>query len=1058
MYSTNRKDAALPWRPPPNRVKPATLLAALVALFSLPAAAALPGPAGFSFAKGAKFTVAGYTNENGTARSTALSGFPVLVRFQANAPVGFSYADLQNSATGADLCFVDMAGNGLPFEIDTWDASGESLVWVRLPTMTNGTEFVMCWGGGTSGKTVCDESPFSGYVGVWHMSEASGTVADSSGNGFAATPSGPAAATACVAVSGPVGNGRQCSTALGAANLSYLSVPSYDSKSVGDTFAVSGWFNIGSGQTGSGNDARLFSRKENHQNGHGWEVLWKTSKEIRVRGAASGDNIKVTGRDYAGQGWKHFFIVYDGKNSVFYENGVQKGTKTDGTAATDNGRPLGIGGYANDNGSQLVGSVDECRLFDAVPTADWVKAEYDSIADAAFLTAGEAESYGALVDLSAGVSVSAVGFTNATASVSVQALGDGASSADVLFQLAATADFAAPIWSTNYAVQAAGTLSFPVAGLATNAAYFARALVTNSLRESVSAGPASFTTLSPGAPMASAAVSGRTASSISATVSITAFGAGSDACTARLEASTDGFATVASFAETALAAPGSVAMEVSGLSPFTAYALRLRLVNAWGLTTLVDLGSATTLPSSGLAELYVDSLGSGNGSSPESALPTIREALDIAGPGCTIWVHGGADRAYGVTNETDTLPIPATLAGLSIRAYEATPGDGGRALVVISDTYIEDGNRANIVSNGAENVTLSGLDFAFGPHSVGKQDFGSCAVVWIDAPFASLENCSFRMSKVTGWMGSGASTAIVETPSNANRATNLVVRGCSFYNTRTVNRYHNFGTPIRCASNAFIAENVFSNVNNVVEMRGGGGTRYTFVSNVVYGANEERSGQRTGLLLGSGGNAEIAYNVLAADPASDKKQVAFFGFWRSWTGENVLIHHNTCIGGSILVYGLDETRNENLRKPKVFSNLFVPEGVGTNIVEDVAEATQTNIYRNVSTSFRPGSVFRNNAYPDATVFSGGSAARQVTNYQLIGDDGLFITDNIALAEPLVFVCTNDIYHADFYRYRTSRTAPVDLGVLAWRGENNEYPLWIGAKPPLYPSATMLILR
>ena len=354
-------------------MKKTILLLALV-LSALPAAAALPGPTGASFAKGAKFTVAGY------AGSTPLSGFPVLVRLAANSPSGFSYADLQYPATGADLCFVGMDGTGLPFEIDTWNASGESLVWVRLPSMTNGAEFVMCWGGGTNGKSVCNESPFSGYVGVWHMSETSGTVADSSGNGFAATPSGTAAATACVAVAGPVGNGRQCSADLGASNLSYLSVPSYDSKSVGDTFAVSGWVSVGSGQTGNDNDARFFSRKENYQNGHGWEVLWKTSKEIRVRGAASGDNIKVTGRDYAGQGWKHVFVIYDGKNSVFYENGVQKGTKTNGTAATENGRPLAIGGYANDNGSQLLGSVDECRLLDAVPSADWAKAEYDSMA------------------------------------------------------------------------------------------------------------------------------------------------------------------------------------------------------------------------------------------------------------------------------------------------------------------------------------------------------------------------------------------------------------------------------------------------------------------------------------------------------------------------------------------------------------------------------------------------------------------------------------------------------------------------------------------------------
>ena len=636
----------------------------------------------------------------------------------------------------------------------------------------------------------------------------------------------------------------------------------------------------------------------------------------------------------------------------------------------------------------------------------------------------------------------------------------------MLVQLAATSDFASPIWATTYSVTEAGLRTFPVAGLATNTAYFARAFVTNSLDAAVTAGPFSFTTLSPGAPMASASVSGRTASSIAATVSVTAFGAGSDACTVRLEASTDGFATVASFAETALAAPGPAAMEVSGLSPFTGYALRLRVVNAWGLVALVDMGSVTTLPSSGLSELYVDSLGTGNGLSPESALPTIREALDITGPGCIIWVRGGADRAYGVTNETDTLPIPATLEGLSIRAYEETPGDGGRALVAISDTYIVDGGRAHVVSNGAENVTLSGLDFTFGPDSVGKQvgkqNYVSCAVVWIDAPFMSLENCSFRMSQVTGYGGSGASTAIVETPSNANWATNLVVRGCSFYNTRTVARIHSFATPIRCANNALITGNVFSNVNWTAATRGG---HMSFVSNIVYGANEIQSGERTGIFLNSGSNVEIAYNVFVADPASDKKHIAFFGFWRAWTGSNVLIHHNTCIGGSILVYGGGPFVSESRRTPKIFSNLFVPDGVGTNIVEDPGtykdsenvEFYYTNFYANVPTTFRPGSVFRNNAYPDTTVFNGGLATQLVPNYQLIGDDGLFVADNVVLSARPEFICTNDIYNADFYRVRCHPGDP-DLRRLGWTVENGEYPRYIGALPPYYPEGFSLKIR
>ncbi len=567
---------------------------ALLLALVLPAAAQLPAPTGASFAKGAKFTVAGYTNANGTARSE-LTGFPVLVRIAANSPSGFSYADLASSM-GDDLCFIDMDGTGLPFEIDTWNPNGDSLIWVRLPTMTNGAEFVMCWGGGTSGKTVCNDNPWSDYVGVWHMSEASGTVADSTGNGFNATPSGTAAATACVAVTGPVGNGRQCSTALGANNLSYLSVPSYDnSKPVGDTFAVSGWFDIGSGQTGSDNDARLFSRKEFWENAHGWEVLWKTGKEIRVRGAAKGDNIKIQNLDYAGKGWKHFFIVYNGQNSVFYENGVQKGTKTGGTAASENGRPLAIGGYSNDKGSQLVGSVDECRLLDAIPGADWVWAEYASMADAAFLSSGEAQSYGGTFPPAVSVSVTDRQYTNASFTVSVGSLGTGATQADVSAMFAATDDFANPLWTTNYTVQGVGAQSVSLAGLATGTTYYLQAQIVNDQDVTNTSPVVALATLAPGAPTGTALFDERGFTTLAATGATTAFGTGGESAAMRLEASTDGFETVAAFSPEVVAALGeSAPLTISGLSPGTAYALRLRITNNWGVAATVALPDVST--------------------------------------------------------------------------------------------------------------------------------------------------------------------------------------------------------------------------------------------------------------------------------------------------------------------------------------------------------------------------------------------------------------------------------------------------------------------------------
>jgi hypothetical protein len=62
------------------------VLVTFVAMFISSARAALPGPTSATFAKGAKFTVAGYTGES------TLSNFPVLVRISDDSPSGFYYS------------------------------------------------------------------------------------------------------------------------------------------------------------------------------------------------------------------------------------------------------------------------------------------------------------------------------------------------------------------------------------------------------------------------------------------------------------------------------------------------------------------------------------------------------------------------------------------------------------------------------------------------------------------------------------------------------------------------------------------------------------------------------------------------------------------------------------------------------------------------------------------------------------------------------------------------------------------------------------------------------
>ena len=325
---------------------------------------------GLDFAK--KMTLTPSETVLATIGESTFADFPVLVRLPAAASAEFRTAD------GSDLLFTDENGTSLPFEVDTFAPAGETLVWVKVPSLSAATKLT-AWFGGASNIDNDPAAVWTEYVGVWHMNEASGTIADATGHGLGASPA-KATAVSVAQASGAVGTARQTATSD---VKDYLSIPNYNTQNVGANFTFSCFYDA----TARKGYDRLVSRKETHDAGNGWEVeMANSSSKLSARGA-SATSISGTFSDLVSSGWMRFTFVYSGTTLTAFLNGAQIGTGTI-AAATDNGKPLSIGCDSDGSEAYFVGAVDEARLRKGAASAAEVALEYATMADAAFFDAG----------------------------------------------------------------------------------------------------------------------------------------------------------------------------------------------------------------------------------------------------------------------------------------------------------------------------------------------------------------------------------------------------------------------------------------------------------------------------------------------------------------------------------------------------------------------------------------------------------------------------------------------------------------------------------------------
>jgi len=314
---------------------------------------------------------------NNSASSTSLTNYPLLIKLNS---ARVDYSKTQNS--GQDIRFVDPSDPTvvLPYEIEKWDESGSSYVWVKVPQIdaSSPTDYIWMYYGnasasdGQSASNVWD----SNFRAVYHSAETSGTtVFDSTSNANNATKQG--GATDPAPTTGQI-SGAQAYTGVASSN-SYLNRADNSTLDL-TTFTNSAWFNATSLTGGDGWKTILCKDSSGSPN----YCLQTNAGNIDINYGA----ILLDGGAVTTNTWYFVTATYDGSTLRLYLNGTSNASTSSASTPPVNAAALTIGKSPASN-EFWPGTLDEIRVSSGARSADWIKADYLSQTDAMLTYSGE---------------------------------------------------------------------------------------------------------------------------------------------------------------------------------------------------------------------------------------------------------------------------------------------------------------------------------------------------------------------------------------------------------------------------------------------------------------------------------------------------------------------------------------------------------------------------------------------------------------------------------------------------------------------------------------------
>jgi hypothetical protein len=310
------------------------------------------------------------TSSTGAAVSGTVVNFPVLVRLTAG---NFDFS--RANADGSDLRFTKSNGAPVPYEIERWDASqGSAEIWVKVDTVygNNSMQYMtMYWGNPAAasasyGATVFDTS--IGFQGVWHLGEATGLpVKDATGNHFDGTPSD----TAPGSTGGMLGAAKQFNGLSSFFEMKNTASGKLDFPRNG-TYSLSAWVWV---DTLNFQSHMILTK--------GWLQYFihiGAMNSFEFNEYVDRTGYERTWTPAVEKEWHYVTGVRSGSSEYLFVDGVcVDSTPEMGLLSTDPRTTTGnlsIGRNPAAPWNFFKGKIDEARIMDKAPGADWIKLCY----------------------------------------------------------------------------------------------------------------------------------------------------------------------------------------------------------------------------------------------------------------------------------------------------------------------------------------------------------------------------------------------------------------------------------------------------------------------------------------------------------------------------------------------------------------------------------------------------------------------------------------------------------------------------------------------------------